>query len=117
MVTSMECPICGGALKRAMSIDVCGECHESLSGGAVRMTGEFTVPSPAALAAAEAGDAVPPAQMPTAAGACAWCAKSEGGGAGQVKKLLGRSGVALCNECVALCVDILAAELGDDWRG
>ena len=30
---------------------------------------------------------------------------------GQVKKLLGRGGVALCNECVRLCCDILDAEL------
>jgi hypothetical protein len=107
----MDCPICGGALRGAMSIDVCGECHRSLSGG-VRATGEFMVPSPAALAAAEAGDDPPPA-LPTAANACAWCAKTEP----QVKKLLGRAGVALCNECVALCVDILADEIGDDWRG
>jgi hypothetical protein len=32
-----------------------------------------------------------------------------------VKKLLGRGGVALCNECVSLCCDILDAEVGD-WR-
>ena len=31
-------------------------------------------------------------------------------------RLLGRGGIALCNECVSLCSDILDAELGDTWR-
>ena len=34
----------------------------------------------------------------------------------EVKKLLGRSNVALCNECVSLASDIMEAELGADWR-
>jgi hypothetical protein len=107
MVGPMQCPICGGALAEGKPIDVCAACHKSLVGGlAVRATGEFHVPSPAALAAAERGE---PLALP--ANACAWCGKDES----QVKKLLGRSGVALCNECVALCVDILDAELGT-WR-
>jgi len=33
-----------------------------------------------------------------------------------VRKLLGRSGTALCNECVALACDIMDAELGHGWR-
>jgi ATP-dependent protease Clp ATPase subunit len=32
------------------------------------------------------------------------------------KKLIGRSGTALCNECVSLACDIMDAELGDNWR-
>jgi hypothetical protein len=103
----MQCPICGGALAEGKPIDVCAACHKSLAGGmAVRATGEFLVPTPAALAAAEHGEPLAPP-----ANACAWCGKSEP----EVKKLLGRAGVALCNECVALCVDILDAELGN-WR-
>ena len=43
---------------------------------------------------------------------CAWCGKLER----EVKKLLGRGGVALCDECVSLCCDILDAELGGSWR-
>jgi len=34
----------------------------------------------------------------------------------QVKKLLGRGGVALCDECVSLASDIMEAELGSGWR-
>jgi hypothetical protein len=107
MVAAMQCPICGGTLADGKPIDVCVACHKSLVGEmSVRATGEFMALSPAVLAAAEAGNVmVPPA------GHCAWCGKAEAA----VKKLLGRSGVALCNECVALCVDILDAELGD-WR-
>jgi hypothetical protein len=103
----MLCPICGGALADGKPIDVCAACHKSLVGGvAVRATGEFLVPSPVALSAAESSE---PLELPS--NVCAWCGKHES----QVKKLLGRGGVALCNECVALCVDILDAELGS-WR-
>jgi len=103
----MQCPICGGELAEGKPIDVCGACHKSLSGGiVVRATGEFLAPSPVALAAASAGEPVA-----HAANACSWCGK----GKDEVKKLLGRAGVSMCNECVALCVDILDAELGT-WR-
>src|SRR4030095_14521499 len=43
---------------------------------------------------------------------CACCGKLER----EVRKLLGRGGIALCDECVALCCDILDAELGGSWR-
>ena len=110
MVGGMQCPMCGGALAEGRPIDVCAACHKSLTGGvAVRATGEFMVPTPAALDAA-AGTAS--ANDAGAANACSWCSKD----ASQVKKLLGRGGVSMCNECVALCVDILDAELGADWR-
>jgi hypothetical protein len=108
MVASMQCPICGGALAEGKPIDVCGACHKSLAGGvAIRATGEFLAPSLAALSAAEAAE-----PLTLSGTACAWCGKSEP----EVKKLLGRAGVALCNECVALCVDILDAELGGSWK-
>ena len=88
---------------------ICGPCHKGLGGSglAVGATGEFRVPSEAYLeAAGAAGERV------HAVNVCAWCGKLEN----QVKKLLGRGDVALCNECVALCSDILTAELGDGWR-
>ena len=48
----------------------------------------------------------------SASNACSWCGKAEH----EVKKLIGRSGTALCNECVSLASDIMDAELGSDWR-
>lgn len=89
---------------------VCTGCHKALGGGlAVGATGEFLVPS-AEMLAAHAGDST--GEHPHATGLCAWCGKLEA----EVKKLLGRNNVALCNECVSLCCDILDAELGDSWR-
>lgn len=87
---------------------VCTACHKTLGGGlSVKATGEFRVPSPEQLdEAAASGEHV------HATGACAWCGKLER----EVKKLLGRGGIALCNECVSLCCDILDAELGGSWR-
>jgi len=87
---------------------VCTTCHKQLGGGlAVNATGEFRVPTHEQLDAIEAtGERVRSTHL------CAWCGKLER----QVKKLLGRGGVALCDECVALCVDILDAELGNGWR-
>ena len=89
---------------------VCTSCHKALGGGlALGATGEFRVPTEmiaAAHHASEAGEHV------HATNVCAWCGKLEA----QVKKLLGRGGVALCNECVSLCCDILDAELGENWR-
>ncbi len=89
---------------------VCTPCHKALGVGtglAVNATGEFRVPSEADLDAAEASG-----ERPNAVGVCAWCGKLES----QVKKLLGRNDIALCNECVSLCSDILEAELGETWR-
>jgi ATP-dependent Clp protease ATP-binding subunit ClpX len=51
--------------------------------------------------------------MPAAApDACSWCGKP----GTAVKKLLGNGTVAICDECVALCADVMDAELGDGWR-
>jgi len=88
---------------------VCIACHQTLGGGlSVGATGEFKVPSPEELEAHTSE----PGERPHASEACAWCGKSER----QVKKLLGRSGTALCNECVSLACDIFEAELGTNWR-
>ncbi len=86
---------------------VCHTCHKALGGGlSVGATGEFRVPSPEVLEAASTSGA-----HPRATNVCSWCGKLEH----EVKKLLGRNEVALCNECVSLASDILDAELGN-WR-
>lgn len=103
----MQCPICTQALEGGELVMVCIACHQTLGGGlSVGATGEFKVPSPEELEAHTSGE------RPQASEACAWCNKAEG----QVKKLLGRSGTALCNECVSLACDIFEAELGSGWR-
>ncbi|MEZ4404039.1 MAG: ClpX C4-type zinc finger protein [Kofleriaceae bacterium] len=105
---SSTCPVCAGALGGGELILVCSGCRHQLGVGAVRATGEFRVPT-------ELDEPAPPGatSSPTgSAGACSWCGRP----AAQVKKLLGTAAVAICNECVALCADVLAAELGPDWR-
>jgi hypothetical protein len=77
-------------------------------GPAVRATAEFHVPD---VAFGDAGVAA--AVAPGQPAGCAWCGK-EGSA---VKKLLGNGVVAICNECVALCADVMDAELGEGWRG
>lgn len=42
---------------------------------------------------------------------CCWCSKT----AADVKKLLSQGSYHICNECVALCADVLRMELGDDF--
>jgi hypothetical protein len=104
----VHCPICAQALEGGELVMVCTGCHSALGGGlSVGATGEFRVPSPAMLDAAEATG-----ERPQSIGACSWCGKLES----QVKKLLGRGTTALCDECVSLCCDILDAELGGSWR-
>ena len=104
--------MCAQALEGGELVMVCTGCHKALGGGlSLGATGEFRVPTPELLAAAHA--AQDPGEHPQpGTNICAWCGKLEA----QVKKLLGRGGVALCNECVSLCCDILDAELGDHWR-
>lgn len=91
---------------------VCSSCHKALGGGlSLGATGEFRVPSPAELIA-HASEIGHSGEHVHAVNVCSWCGKLEA----QVKKLLGRGGVALCDECVSLCCDILDAELGETWR-
>lgn len=107
----MNCPICAQVLEGGELVMVCTGCHKSLGGGlSVGATGEFRVPTPELLAAAHAAGGT--GEHVHATNVCAWCGKLEA----QVLKLLGRGGVALCNECVSLCCDILDAELGENWR-
>jgi hypothetical protein len=108
----VQCPICTQALENGELLKVCGTCFQTLGSGArltVGSTGEFRVPTPEMIAAAAAA---PPGVRPHATDACSWCSKGEA----EVKKLIGRSGTALCNECVALACDIMDAELGGTWR-
>jgi len=106
--SAVNCPICAQALEGGELVMVCTDCHKMVGGGlSVNATGEFRVPTSEQLESAEAtGERV------RATNVCVWCGKLER----QVKKLLGRGGVALCDECVALCCDILDAELGTTWR-
>jgi hypothetical protein len=111
----VECPICRQALEGGELVMVCGACHRSIGGGSsglsVHATGEFRIPTPEML---EMGTAAPVSagERVSAESVCAWCHKDEA----QVKKLLGRNGVALCDECVSLCCDIFEAELGPGWQ-
>ncbi len=93
---------------------VCAGCHKALGGDSALSlgnTGEFRVPMPEELAAmAEASGEH--GERPHTTAVCAWCGKLEG----EVKKLLGRAGTSLCNECVSLACDIMEAELGSDWH-
>jgi ClpX C4-type zinc finger len=91
---------------------VCNPCHKSLGGGlAVNATGEFRVPTAAELEE-HADESSPNTMRPNTVNVCSWCGKLEA----QVKKLLGRGGTALCDECVSLASDIMEAELGENWR-
>lgn len=100
--------MCRGELADGDLILVCAPCRERL-GGVVHMraTGEFRVPSELLASDGETAGAIP-----AGAQSCSWCGKLEG----DVRKLLGTSAVAICDECVSLCADILEAELGPDWR-
>ena len=103
----MQCPICAQVLEGGELVMVCHTCHKALGGGlSVGATGEFRVPSPEMLEAASTSG-----EHPRATHVCSWCGKLEH----EVKKLLGRNELALCNECVSLASDILDAELGN-WR-
>lgn len=93
---------------------VCVGCHATLGGSSLNVgeTGEFCVPTPEMLDEASDMPDPEPGERPRSTDACSWCGKPES----QVKKLLGRSGTALCNECVSLACDIMDAELGSTWR-
>ncbi len=96
---------------------VCAGCHKALGGGSalsLGTTGEFKVPMPDVLAemAEATGEHGEKRHRVEATGVCAWCGKLES----DVKKLLGRAGTSLCNECVSLACDIMEAELGPTWR-
>jgi ATP-dependent Clp protease ATP-binding subunit ClpX len=101
------CPVCQGDLADGDLILVCAPCRERLGSGVLmRATGEFRVPTELVADGQTSGS------HPGAALSCNWCGKP----GDQVRKLLGSAAVAICDECVSLCADILEAELGPDWR-
>ena len=102
-----SCPLCRADVEPgATECVACGATLVSAGGRvAVHVTAEFAVPQ----LPTDVSEAAVPGP---GAGACAWCGRS----AGDVRKLLGSGPVAICEGCVALCVDILDAELGPGWR-
>jgi hypothetical protein len=96
-----------------VSLAICAACHHSLqteAAAALTATAEFEAVSPEfaqkLLATGGAGRGVPGESH------CSWCGKPRA----EVKKLLTGREARICNECVALCADVLSAELGPDWR-
>lgn len=99
--------MCQGDLADGDLILVCAPCRERLGSGVhMRATGEFRVPTELVADGETSGS------RPSGAQSCSWCGKA----AGEVRKLLGNADVAVCDECVSLCADILEAEFGPDWR-
>lgn len=108
------CPLCGQHLVDPRTLAVCHTCHGSVVGSGnlmVSSTGEFRVEQIMAAAAAETAPAVEPGATPPSV-RCTWCGKPEG----EVRKILSGGSAHICDGCVALCADVLQAELGDDWR-
>lgn len=113
------CPLCQGALDAARphTVSVCSACHQELAGRGsvpVHTTAEFEVPSPLPDDGPPAGRRIDPraSTAPPEDPRCTWCGREPN----KVKKLLSSGDAHLCNECVALAVDILHAELGEGWR-
>jgi hypothetical protein len=72
----------------------------------VSTTGEFQAVTP------NATPSTPPHGVSaTTTLTCCWCNKPKD----EVKKLLSQNTYHICNECVALCADIMRMELGDDF--
>lgn len=96
MTERRRCPACGYALDEAFA--------------PVVTTGEFTVPSASDLARLGVAEPVTPPAAPATPGAtCSWCGRP----GAEVRKLLTGPGVQICDGCVALCYEVLRAELPD----
>ncbi len=113
------CPVCSGELVGQQQVYVCGRCHRTMKASSgeipLHVTGEFPAMNQLLDAPEDAAPAAPKRpRSPTlpAEVTCSWCGKP----GDTVKKILKGQGAQICNECVALCADIMAAELGDDWR-
>ena len=114
MPSSASCPTCSGDLEDPRTISVCSRCHHRLlARGDIPLasTAEF-----AAITPALASELLSAGDQAAATGArevcCTWCGKPRS----EVKKLLSSGPAHICNECVGFCAEIMAAELGDDWR-
>lgn len=112
MPPSETCPLCASALKKPKPIDVCSNCHAGLqmSRAGVSSTGEFTAITDPTFNTPMPGSQSGEANTSTEAHCC-WCNKTSD----KVKKMLSQGAYHICNECVALCADILKMELGDDF--
>ncbi|HWM87887.1 MAG TPA: ClpX C4-type zinc finger protein [Kofleriaceae bacterium] len=110
------CPMCSERLDSPMQVAVCGSCYQELrSGGSVPLlsTAEFAPITPERAAELVKSRQVRArARTGDAEVACTWCGKLRS----EVKKLLASGDAHICNECVALCADVLESELGADWR-
>jgi hypothetical protein len=98
-----------------MTVDVCGSCYQDIAAGggfALQATGEF-----GSMNMAQAEEPPGPVRPRSLTGAqdlvCSWCGKPRS----EVKKILSGQSAHICDECVALCADIMEHELGKDWRG
>ena len=115
-LNEFSCPICRRASEPANQIFVCAPCHGDLvARGQVSLTStaEFAAMTPAHAEEILGMDAAAAAEPAGATGAsCSWCGKS----AKVARKLLSNRDAHICEECVALCADILTAELGEGWR-
>lgn len=114
MTSPAPCPVCGGALDVPMRVELCGACYQDLrSSGAIKLasTAEFKAVTPEQAEALMQAPGRPRSR--TADGvSCTWCGKHRD----QVRKILSSGSAHICNECVALCSDVMADELGPDWR-
>jgi hypothetical protein len=110
------CPLCSSPAETTVA--VCESCFrradvELRPEISVAATGEFAALHPETAAALLERSVSPPSAAAAAAEArCTWCGKA----ASEVKKLLSNQAAHICNECVGFCAEILATELGDDWR-
>ena len=109
------CAMCGEELDNPMQVDICGHCYQDLrSSGAIPLmsTAEFAPIRPERADDLLRARRARRARTGEVEVACTWCGKSRK----EVKKLLASGDARICNECVALCADVLEAELGADWR-
>jgi hypothetical protein len=108
------CPLCDEQLSTPMRLEICGDCFQDLgTAGSISLqtTGEFSAMTPGGARRMVAGGR-PRSFTGDGSITCTWCGK----GRDQVKKILSGKAAHLCNECVALCADILESEVGPDWR-
>lgn len=113
MTVSELCPLCAAGIGESKSINVCAHCYGGLQANppvALSTTGEFPAMTDPTLSTPPALNRAPNPDSDEVA-ACCWCSKTSE----QVKKLLSQGDYHICNECVALCADILRMELGDDF--
>jgi ClpX C4-type zinc finger len=114
-MTTEPCPLCGRHPQHPMRLEVCGECYQEMTAagaGALQATGEFHAMTPERVEKMVGATNRPRSMTGTPDLACTWCGKQRG----EVKKILSGQSGHICNECVALCSDILESELGPDWR-